>query len=184
MIDLKQEIAKTLAVYCRLSVLAFLIMGIISCGPHSAPAPDISNTLPTQIVRIHKVAYNNENLSMIALWYTGNAKNWNILSTYNGHLRSASQLAIGNLIRIPSELMIRTDPMSADFVSEQAARLRRLKKKTVATKQPETHEAIPSDTQEDQVVSDEELNEFANTAVQTPAPVNSSQDQLIENLLP
>ena len=159
-------------IFIFILAVACLIFG--GCVRTQSPAP--TNEIPVQEIRIHMVKFPNENLSMIALWYTGNEKNWSILSTYNGHLRSASELASGDLIRIPATIMVRTDSMTANFVIEQESKLRRSKKKQLAT----TSELQKTDqqdlvTQEPEVVP-EEVNK-------QPAE-NSDQDKLIENLLP
>lgn len=165
--------------------IRFLILAILSCTTLSAciHAPDQSNikNIPAQEIRIHRVNFPNENLSMISLWYTGNAKNWYILRTYNGHLRSASNLSTGNVIRIPSDIMIRMDEMPAGFVAEQRAKLKRVKKKptssTPVKSKQQTSESpdlpAPSSSMDSEILPDEEFEDAE----------GASQDQLIENLL-
>jgi hypothetical protein len=172
----------------RRSAQSVAVIGILSAGLlpvsgcHRFGHQPLTNVLPTQAVRVHQVNYPHENLSIIALWYTGDAKNWTQLSNYNGHLRSPSALSPGDVIRIPSEIMIRVDPMTSDFVAEQQVKMKRLRDRArsvagvvvgESTNAPAT-EATPQN-------AESETPPDAPLGVETPA--DAPQDQLIENLL-
>lgn len=58
----------------------------------------------------HQVKYPGETLAMIAGWYTGNPENWRQIAKVNPGL-NANIIKIGDVIRIPQELVIKTDPL-------------------------------------------------------------------------
>ncbi len=166
---------------CLFVIVSLLLCNILTgCAPQTKQEP--ANALPIEEVRLHKVNFPNENLSMIALWYTGDAKKWPLLRTYNGQLASASNLSVGNTIRIPAAIMTRIDQMPLEFVAEQRAKYKRGKKKSSIvspskkiSKDPFSLNPTPqleAPPQEEELISEDPYFE------------ESSQDQLIENLLP
>lgn len=58
----------------------------------------------------HEVHHSGETLGKIAAWYTGNARNWKRLVEVNPHLKP-NKIRLGQLIRIPSELVVQEKPM-------------------------------------------------------------------------
>ena len=66
---------------------------------------------------VHHVKYDGETLSIIAKWYTGAYKNWDILAKSNPDI-NPDLLYLNSKIIIPGELVIRKEPMSKEFVVE------------------------------------------------------------------
>lgn len=64
---------------------------------------------------IHIVKLPEESLSIIAKWFTGDIKNWEILAKHNPTI-NPDRIYIGDKIRIPLDLMLRKTPMTLDFV--------------------------------------------------------------------
>jgi hypothetical protein len=77
----------------------------------------------------HIVRYQGETLTLIAKWYTGEAKNWSILVTKNPEV-SPNSLRIGALILIPREIVVTTEPMPRSFIPSSPSK----SKKAPATK--------------------------------------------------
>jgi hypothetical protein len=65
---------------------------------------------------LHTVQWPGETLALIAEWYTGDSKNWTVLSDFNaGYGSDAVQLS--QVILIPKFLLITTTPMPRSFVA-------------------------------------------------------------------
>ncbi len=138
------------------------------------------NQIPSKQIRLHTVTYANENLSMIALWYTGENKNWVLLKTYNGHVKSFSNMAIGEIIRIPSEAMLRSDPMTQDFVKEQAEKIRLVRKKNTLPKSKTSNNSENTAAAK----ANEDINaDYDSVFEDNLSGQPGTQDQLYENLI-
>jgi hypothetical protein len=70
----------------------------------------------------HTVNYQGETLSLIARWYTGQAGNWEALMDHNPDL-DPRKLQIGDLVKIPQDLLIREDEMPKKFVANATAKV-------------------------------------------------------------
>jgi hypothetical protein len=65
---------------------------------------------------LHTVQWPGETLALIAEWYTGDSKNWTVLSDFNaGYGSDAVQPS--QVILIPKFLLITTTPMPRSFVA-------------------------------------------------------------------
>ena len=60
---------------------------------------------------IHVVKFGGQTLGRLAEWYTGAYENWPKLARANGEPVPNSPLSIGREIKIPSELVVRQDPL-------------------------------------------------------------------------
>lgn len=63
----------------------------------------------------HIVQYPGETLSIIANWYTGSGRNWELVLDANPGV-DPRRIRLGDLIRIPRELLTREDPMPRSAV--------------------------------------------------------------------
>ncbi|MBU4263938.1 MAG: hypothetical protein KKC76_18945 [Proteobacteria bacterium] len=126
-------------------VLSFFL---ISCAAKEAAPPtteappsDSEQTRPEAATEqpapvayfVHTVTLHGESLSIIAKWYTGDLKNWEILAQHNPSL-NPNRIFKGNQIRIPRDLMVREDAMTQAFVDESQPHAKR---KTATGKQGE-----------------------------------------------
>lgn len=66
---------------------------------------------------VHTVTLSGESLSIIAKWYTGDLKNWEVLAQHNPTI-NPNCIFKGDTIQIPRDLMVREDPMTQAFVDE------------------------------------------------------------------
>jgi hypothetical protein len=57
-----------------------------------------------------KITAEGQTLGQVAAWYTGNAANWNLLVEHNPGL-SPEKMRVGDLIRIPRDLLKREDKL-------------------------------------------------------------------------
>jgi hypothetical protein len=89
--------------------------------PPVAAEPD-SPVVPDYYV--HTVSFTGETLSIIAKWYTGDLRNWEKLAEYNPDL-NPNRIFMGNKILIPRQLLIREEPLPAEFIEESRARAKR-----------------------------------------------------------
>ena len=79
------------------------------------PAPLTHKVEQADLIE-HKVTYEGETLSLIALWYTGKA-NWEPLLKATPGLQS--HLHINDIVLIPKNLAILTDKMPKSFIPRQ-----------------------------------------------------------------
>ncbi len=101
---------KTRCLHCCVSALLILIVGCSKRNFYDAPG-DKTNFFS------HTVKHYGENLTVIALWYSGSAKAADEISKYNPTLKSKT-LKVGTRIQIPLPLIKRRTPLPKDFVSE------------------------------------------------------------------
>jgi hypothetical protein len=64
----------------------------------------------------HIIKWPGENLSLIARWYTGDAKNWRRLVEVNPGIKPR-RIKIGDSILIPEDLLMRRRPMPIEYLS-------------------------------------------------------------------
>jgi len=96
-------------------VLVAMTLGMAACSRLSRPATKTPPYLE------HTVRYQGETLSLIAKWYTGEAKNWSILSRENSSV-SPNKLKIGTTIQIPRNLLTNTEPMPRSAIPQAASK--------------------------------------------------------------
>ncbi len=75
---------------------------------------------------IHTVSVPNENISIIAKWYTGSQKNWVILAKCNPAIKP-NRIFLGDKIKIPRSLMTRHTALPAKFVHQSHSGVKRKK---------------------------------------------------------
>ena len=79
------------------------------CQPQkSAPTPEQRRAAEPFLA--HVVQFQGETLSILAGWYTGSAKNWELLRDANPGL-NPNRIRLGDTIQIPRELVTREDPL-------------------------------------------------------------------------
>ena len=71
--------------------------------------PDIGNFLS------HTISYKGETLALISQWYTGTTTNWPRILQANPDI-SPTALRLGQEILIPSDLVIKEDPLPQSFI--------------------------------------------------------------------
>lgn len=72
---------------------------------------------PPPAFLIHTVSFPGENLSLIAKWYTGAAKNWELVAEYNPQI-NPNRIFKGDKIRIPIELVEQKEPLPKKFIEK------------------------------------------------------------------
>jgi len=94
----------------------------VPAAPAASPSPAASApaALDTAVVRqrrfaLHAVRWPEENLALIARWYTGKADHWKAIAQATPNLRGRA-LAPGDLVFIPEELIRRREALPRSFV--------------------------------------------------------------------
>jgi hypothetical protein len=90
-----------------LGLASALIM--IGCSKRAPLDPVLPSTEVSEFVE-HRVSYAGETLGSIAQWYTGSQKQWTAIQRANPELKP-NKLRVGNVVRIPRELVRRTEMM-------------------------------------------------------------------------
>jgi len=70
---------------------------------------------------LHTVQWPGETLALIAEWYTGDSRNWTILSDFNAGYGSDA-VRVHEVILIPKFLLITTTPLPRSFVAPTPSR--------------------------------------------------------------
>jgi hypothetical protein len=84
-------------------------------APEERPAAESE---PADLL-VHTVRWKGESLSIIAKWYTGEAKNWRLLAEHNP-LKDPDRIGIGDRIAVPVPLLKTREPLPRDFVRRHA----------------------------------------------------------------
>ena len=131
----------------------------------------------------HSVRYPGETLWLISRWYTGQGQNWKQILQVNTHIRP-SNLRAGQRIRIPQQLVVKTDPLP----KPRNPMGRTLSNVPKSTSQEEPEEDIWIDSEPESyrtgVASlEQEASELKSTEPKTiepeaPAPSYPSRDEL------
>jgi hypothetical protein len=97
---------------------------------------------------IHTVKFPQENISIIAKWFTGDATNWEVLAACNPTI-NPNRIFLGNEIKIPRNIMTRQDAMTLEFVEKHQARPKRKQAKALSRVpvKPAQAETIPLPTE-------------------------------------
>lgn len=112
----------------------------------------------------HKVLYAGETLGSIAKWYTGSLDNWRAILKHNPGL-DEKRIRIGQVIKIPKTLMIKTQPMPKNFIASSTS--------TNVNTSPQTNEPFVSASEPGGKSNSEPEESIANvapTVVATVAP--------------
>jgi hypothetical protein len=87
-----------------------------TCGFEEESAEYTAEDASDEDMYLHTVQWPGETLALIAEWYTGDSKNWTVLSDFNaGYGSDAVQPS--QVILIPKFLLITTTPMPRSFVA-------------------------------------------------------------------
>ena len=116
-------VAKRRQTAVTILVLVGMTLGMAACSRLSRPATKQPPYLE------HTVRYQGETLSLIAKWYTGEARNWPILADRNPDV-SPNNLRIGELILIPRNMVVNSEPMPRSYMPSSPSK----SKKAPATK--------------------------------------------------
>jgi len=150
-------------------VLVAMTLGMAACSRLSRPATKQPPYLE------HTVRYQGETLSLIAKWYTGEAKNWPILADRNPGV-SPNNLRIGELILIPGDMAVNTEPMPSSYIPSSPSK---------GKKAPAAKTGVPKGRDRDSAGSGEsegsELPDGSSsgtTPAVTPAPSPRKSDSL------
>lgn len=101
-------------------VLLAVVFGMTACGGSSVQKHDESApTVQQPAYYEHTVRWPGEKLAIIAKWYTGNSKNWSLLAGENPDV-TPNKLKIGTVIKIPRDLVTKTEPMPRSAISQAA----------------------------------------------------------------
>lgn len=100
------------------TLVVVALLGVAACAPVKRRTFEDSSTEYSY----HTVMYSGETLSIIARWYTGQSGNWEVLLDHNGDL-DPRRLQIGDLVKIPQELLIRDESMPKAFVEKANAKV-------------------------------------------------------------
>ena len=121
------------------TLLVVVLLGLAGCaaGPTKSEGTGEKATVAQEPSYFeHTVRWPGENLALIAKWYTGDHKNWSVLAKENPGI-NPSAIRIGDVIKIPRNLMTNTDPMPKSAVKAQQEK----RKRSQASKRPA--EAVP-----------------------------------------
>lgn len=106
------------AVFFMICIASISFISISACAKAPARSPNQDSELhppsPKPAFLEHEVRHSGETLGKIAAWYTGNAKNWKRLVEVNPQLKP-NKIRLGQLIRIPSELVVQEKQMPQHF---------------------------------------------------------------------
>jgi len=84
-------------------------------SPAVQEPPPVKQTKPQPVFYLHTVKHSGETLSIIALWYTGNHRNWKEIAQANPDMKP-NRIFPGNEILIPEGLLKTRDPLPKEFV--------------------------------------------------------------------
>ena len=80
---------------------------------------------------IHTVSIPEENISIIARWYTDEQKNWLVLVKCNPTIKP-NRIFLGDKIKIPRSIMTRQTPLTAEFVKQSRPEPHQKRKKKIS----------------------------------------------------
>jgi hypothetical protein len=100
--------------------LAAVVMACACAAPVSSPHEEEKRVAvlaptptPAPSYFIHVVRFRGETLGQITEWYTGRYDNWRAVARANGLAVPNELLSNGREVKIPSQLVVRQDPMPA-----------------------------------------------------------------------
>lgn len=109
---------------------------------------DILRRIVFSDILLHTIRYSGETLALIAQWYTGSAANWTKIIEFNENI-SPTALRLGQVISIPMELVIKSDPFPESFVrpTSQPAKQEN-KKKEAGKEEMDAKPAMPKNNED------------------------------------
>ncbi len=115
----------------RLISICLLSISLVACAPKAPPPP------PQPTYLDHVVQYSGETMGVIAAWYTGSSANWPLIANANPQIQ-VKNIRIGNVIRIPENLVVKREPLTQEFLSKSGSSGNSQLAKS------EAHEAMPA----------------------------------------
>jgi hypothetical protein len=102
-------------------VLMVAALGMSACGGGAATtkADQAAPAVQEPSAYEHTVRWSGETLSIIAKWYTGDARNWSILARENPSL-SRNKLKIGATVKIPRNILTNSEPLPRSAIPQAA----------------------------------------------------------------
>ena len=105
----------------RKRVLLLILLGILislqmGCNYFTGIEGGWEQSLRQRPHFVHEARWQGETLEIIAKWYTGDRKNWPALADANPHI-DFKEVAIGNSVYIPEDLLKKRDPLPREFVA-------------------------------------------------------------------
>ena len=150
-------------------VLVAMTLGMTACSRLSRPATKQPPYLE------HTVRYQGETLSLIAKWYTGEAKNWPILADRNPGV-SPNNLRIGELILIPRDMVVNTEPMPRSYIPSSPSKGKKVPAAKTGVSKSRDHDSAGSGEAEAVESQDEPASKA--TPAATPRPSQPKSDNL------
>ncbi len=104
----------------QFNYLFFVGLALLFICASCVPSPKTTKTKAGNFAAsssyyVHTVKLPGESLSIIAKWYTGDLNNWKILAEANPDI-NPNRIFKGDQIRIPTQMMIRKDAITQEFV--------------------------------------------------------------------
>ncbi|MCS6894413.1 MAG: LysM peptidoglycan-binding domain-containing protein [Deltaproteobacteria bacterium] len=104
----------------KILTVVVLTVHILSCARAAQGEKDIKKEQQPSHFN-HVVRYEGETLSIIAEWYTGSTDNWKVLAKENPNIKP-NLIKIGDVIRIPQALLVKTEPLPKSKLARKQAR--------------------------------------------------------------
>ena len=92
---------------------------------------------------VHTVSIPDENITIIARWYTDARKNWQVLVKCNPDIKP-NRIFIGDKIKIPRSLLTQETPLPAKFVQQSQAAPQHKPKKKITPPKPAAKPTTPA----------------------------------------
>jgi hypothetical protein len=142
-------------IYLAYFLCLIIALICVGCGPKSKPVVLVEPVIEKPVAGysdskyeagdelhpegyyIHTVSVPNENISIIAKWYTGEQKNWVVLVKCNPAIKP-NRIYLGNEIKIPRSLMTRDTELPAEFVHQSYSGAQRKKTTKAPVAQTQT----------------------------------------------
>ena len=99
-------------------VLACMVLGCAYSSKEAKPTPSVEKAQPPEKSPyfVHKIRWPGETLSVIAMWYTGNFRNWRALAKANPKL-NPNRMFCGSELVVPTDLLKTRKPLPKEFVA-------------------------------------------------------------------
>ncbi len=104
-------------------VLACIGLGCSHSSKEVKPEPSVKKAQPPEECPylVHKIRWPGETLSVIAMWYTGNFRNWTALAKANPQLNPNLMLC-GDELLVPTDLLKTRKPLPKEFVAKSTSK--------------------------------------------------------------
>ena len=114
-------------------------VGEVTVGPIQKDGEEAPPPEPAYYA--HTVRWKGETISVIAGWYTGNARNWKLLAEVNPGIKHKG-LAAGTTVRVPSHIMKTKESMPKEYIDRFYHGSKKRTKTTRTVKQEENETAL------------------------------------------